>query len=193
MVSRVIKIFLGGMILLLLANDMTLATGMHRGGGLAVQSSIWKPTSLDHYPSEPLKLIAASKQAITIAAMSPSLFGISMRLQATKWGYTDSVEKSISFFHIALDIKQQIIPQPRINPFVTLGGALIFARDGASDGFELQSVPGLNVGSGIDFYLSPKWGIALEYQYLYVILDRPFGDTDNYTGPNLGIKLFICF
>jgi opacity protein-like surface antigen len=178
------------------AGSLTASDYTPQWGGLGVQMSIWKPTSLDNRPSEPFHLINGSKIAKSLFFFSPMWQGISLRLQTMQWQM--EVESSLDKVHLGfltLDIKQQIVTQARISPFLIGGASLIWGKEkspGHNPAFDHLG-NGLQVGAGVDFFLSNKIGLALEYQYVYAKLSQPLGPTDNYTGPNLGAKLFFTF
>ncbi len=158
--------------------------------------SIWKPTSLDNRPSEPFHLVKGSDMAKSLFFLSPMWQGIALRLQTMQWQieFEPSPNKA-SLRILTLDIKQQIVTQARISPFLIGGASLIWGKEKSPDhnpGFNHLG-SGLQVGAGVDFFLSNTLGLALEYQYVYAKLLQPLGPTDNYTGPNLGAKLFITF
>ncbi len=165
-------------------------------GGIGIQMSIWKPTSLDNRPSEPFHLVKGSQMAKSLFLLSPMWQGLSLRLQTMQWQIDfDTTPTKVHVRILTLDIKQQIVTQTRISPFLIGGASLIWGKENSQsanpDFNRLGS--GLQVGAGVDFFLSYKIGLAFEYQYLYAKLLHPLGPTDNYTGPNLGAKLFITF
>ena len=178
------------------AGSVTASDYTSQWGGMGIQMSIWKPTSLDSRPSEPFHLVKGSKMAKSLFYFSPMWQGISLRLQTMQWQieFESSPDKAHLRF-LTLDVKQQIVTQARISPFLIGGVSMIWGKEQSPDqnpGFD-QMGTGLQVGAGVDFFLSNHLGLAIEYQYVYAKLLQPLGPTDNYTGPNLGAKLFITF
>jgi opacity protein-like surface antigen len=167
---------------------------------IGVQAGIWKPISLDDNPSQPFKPVRGSDYAPGIYLITPDWQGISLRFTFFHWQHLEKnhIDQSTKLRHLSVDIKQQIISQARISPFMTAGLSGIYAhgreQSAEQDRADYQRVGyGINVGAGIDFILFRHWTIAIEYQYLYAKFDNILRKTDNYSGPNLSLKLQYCF
>jgi opacity protein-like surface antigen len=167
---------------------------------IGVQAGIWKPISLDDNPSQPFKPVHGSDYAPGIYLITPDWQGISLRFTFFHWQYVEHnhIDQSVKLRHLSVDIKEQIISQARISPFMTAGLSGIYAygreQSAKEDRADYQRVGyGINVGAGIDFILFRHWTAAIEYQYLYAKFDTSLRKTDNYSGPNLSMKLQYCF
>ncbi len=160
----------------------------------------WKPSSLDTHPSNPLKPIENSDVGLGLLVVSPSLQGVSLRFQAYQWSTRYQVpgaEKKVKLRHLSLDIKQQLLSQIPASPYATFGMAMMWARESlpfstSEAGFNRMGY-GFQVGAGLDAQILSHLGVALEYQYFYAKFDHSVGQTDNYSGPNLSLRIHYWF
>ncbi len=172
----------------------------HTGPAIGLQMGIWKPSSLDDHPSQPFRQVKGADYAPGLYLITPDWKGIALRFTLFQWQQHqyNSTDERIKLRHLSAEIKQQIISQARISPFMTLGLSGIYANSHDSSGDQAVSEYqragyGINVGAGIDFILLQHWSVVTEYQYLYAKFENMVGKTDNYSGPHLSVKLQYDF
>jgi hypothetical protein len=161
-------------------------------GGLGLQTGIWKPSSLDSDPTKPFANVKGSGLSWGVVFVTPEWQGFA--LQITSWNWQQSIldgKNTTSIVHFSCDIKNMLVSQTHVQPYVTYGAALILGKENSTP-LRKHGVS-INFGAGVDFNLLKHWGVAIEYQYLYAILNRTLGLTDNYSGPKLTIKMLYLF
>ena len=166
------------------------ATVVWAQSSIGLQVGLWKPSALDENPSKPFANIKGSGPSLGVFLASPEWQGFA--LQATAWGWRQSLsDGEVQMLHLSADLKNLLISQTRIRPYVTYGAAVILGRC-QNSGLSQQGMS-INFGAGLEFNLLNSSGIALEYQYLYTVFKKAFGATDNYSGPKLTAKWFYRF
>lgn len=170
-------------------------------GCLGMEAGIWKPASIDDEPSNPFQNVEGAKAYCGLSFVSPSFAGFSLRATLIQWQQRDEILhplESITLRHLTIDLKNQIVAQARLSPYVCYGLAAIWSRERRA-GAEDEKAPldragfGGNVGAGIDVQVFKHWGISAEYLYLYAKFEKKVGLTDNYSGPKLSCKLMYLF
>jgi len=169
-------------------------------GQAAAELAIWKPSDLDAHPSKPFENVEGGSPQIGLSLTSPTLFGFSLRLGAHRWSQTGLEDRSdlesVDLRQVSLEIKNQLVAQARISPYVAYGVCLFWGREDSlnsdADAFERVG-RGVNIGAGVDFALMRHWGFAAEYQYVYTDLDEKIGISSDYSGPKVACKLLYIF
>jgi opacity protein-like surface antigen len=168
---------------------------------VSCELGLWKPSSIDQYPSKPFKNIDGVDMTKGLGVTSPSLYSLAVKLGYFYWKQRYQLEsearQNVSIRHLSIDIKYMIVNSPRINPFATYGLAFIWGKEGSTTQSDPSSfsylTTGFNVGAGLDFLMLRHVGIGVEYQYLYAKLKKKVGQTDNYSGPKFSLKLLYIF
>jgi len=177
-------------------------SGYFSAGGLGAELGIWKPSSLDGNPSKPFKNVKGADPYWGISFVTPSFAGFALRVALIQWQQrlTDETAQleSVTLRHLSLDLKNQIVSQARISPYVCYGLAAIWSREKPVDVGD-RKVPldragyGVNVGAGLDVQALKHWAFAVEYQYLYAAFEKKVGLTDNYSGPKVSGRVMFLF
>lgn len=171
-------------------------------GAIALQSGIWKPSSIDDNPSKPFTNVKGADPFLGVTLVTPSIKSLSLQISLVGWQQRraehDWAFKSLALYLLEVDIKQQLVYQTTISPYVTYGMSAIWARQIPasainSDAKLSHAGYSLNVGAGIDIQIFQHWGLSAEYQYLYAAFRDKIGLTDNYSGPKLTLKLLFIF
>jgi len=155
--------------------------------GLGMQAAIWKPSSLDHEPSRPFRAIPGSGISYGLVAQSPEWQSFSLQLSAWKWQQTQGSEESVvTLWHLSCDIKNSLLNQTRLRPYATYGFAAVMGKP--SNGTLQRDGLSINLGAGVEYTPFTRTSLAFEYQYLYLLLDRNIGLSDDLSGPKLTLK-----
>ncbi len=155
--------------------------------GLGVQAAIWKPSSLDHEPSKPFRAIPGSGISYGLVAQSPEWQSFSLQLSAWRWQQTQEPEKNVvTLWHLSCDVKNNLITQTRLRPYATYGFAAVLGK--ANNGPLQRDGLSINLGAGVEYTPFNRTSLAFEYQYLYLLMDRNNGLTDDLSGPKLTFK-----
>jgi len=169
---------------------MLFATVLWAQGSIGLQVGLWKPSSLDENPSKPFANIKGSGPSLGLFLASPEWQGFA--LQATAWTWRQALsDGEVQMLHLSADLKNLLISQTRIRPYVTYGAAVILGRWQQAD--LSQQGMSINFGAGLEFSLLKSSGIALEYQYIYTVFKKAFGANDNYSGNKMTAKWFYRF
>ncbi len=193
-----LRIYISAVSLLLFALTAEAAP-RHSRGGIALLTGNWKPSEIDTHPSAPFTRVNGARYFCGVALLTPEVGGLALQISGWEWHQGALAERTdvneVKLRHLAFDIKHQLITATVICPYVTYGSGVVFARTtpaGASSGFQHRGYA-FNVGAGLDFSISRQWGLAAEYQYLYVDLQKKTGLTDKYSGPKVSFKLHFFF
>lgn len=171
-------------------------------GNISLEYGVWKPGTLDENPSSPFENVPGAKPYKGASLVTPSLGSFSLLLSYMVWKQ-DGLESRtaldyVSLQQLAVGVKNYILTQSRICPYVNYGFAVIWSHEDPvgpnPEKVKLdQAGYGFNVGAGVNVYLISHWAIAAEYSYVYARLDSKVGLTDNYSGPKLSCKLLYLF
>jgi len=198
-----IRIFLYLVIILIInSNSIAQNKNYFAHGNIGVEYSIWKPSTLDDHPTKPFEKIKGAGPCYGISVASPAFKSYALRFSYTYWKQNELEHRAnldyVSLRHLSFELKNYILTQSRICPYVSYGIAVIWSRE-VPIGTNKKKVPldragyGINVGAGTNIYLFSKWGVAIEYFYLYARFTDKVGLTDNYSGPKLSFKLIYLF
>jgi hypothetical protein len=169
--------------------------------GLGVDVGIWKPSSLDRYPSQPMKNVDGASPYLGVSLILPIFKSNTIRASLMQWQQKDLEEinlSSITLRQLAVDLKYILLPQSNISPYACYGAAAIWSRELPKNSPEITAPLdragwGFDVGAGIDFQLQQHWALGLEYQYIYAVFAKRVGMTDNYSGPKFTLRLMFLF
>ncbi len=168
---------------------------------MGAEFGVWKPSSLDDYPSQPLKNVDGAGPYFGVTFTSPIIKSHSLRISLMQWRQQHLKEvalESVTLRHLSFDLKYIVLPENNISPYASYGVAAIWSREEPMNS-EDERIPldragwGFNLGAGIDFLLQDHLGLGLEYQYLYAVFPKRVGLTDNYSGPKFSLKLYYIF
>jgi len=155
--------------------------------GMGVQAAIWKPSSLDNEPSKPFRAIPGSGISYGLVAQSPEWQSFSLQFSACKWQQTQAPENTVvTLWHLSCDVKNSLLNQTRLRPYATYGFAAVMCKP--SSGPLQRDGLSINLGAGVEYTPFTRTSLAFEYQYLYLIMDRNIGLSDDLSGPKLTFK-----
>ncbi len=168
---------------------------------IGVDYGVWKPSSLDSYPTHPTKTVDGSDPYIGLFFTSPMLKSHAMRFSIMQWMQRELSPvdlESVTLRCLTADLKYVLLPENNLTPYVSYGVTAIWSREQPSNMLD-EKAPldragwGFNLGAGIDFLLSSHLGMGAEYQYSYALFAKRVGLTNNYSGPKFAAKLFFIF
>jgi len=169
-------------------------------GGAGLETSIWKPSSLDDYPARAFKPVTGSQASFGIFFFTPHLNNFALRISLMQWHQGELSDRShldsVTLRHLSLELKQSIVAGTRISPFVSYGLAAIWSRERPAGGVKVpldRAGFGVNVGAGVEVLILRNLGAGVEYHYLYAKFAKKVGLTDNYSGPKLTFRLMVLF
>jgi len=170
--------------------------------GLGLEYGNWKPGTLDDNPGNPFKNVRGAAPYCGLTFVTPSFKNYSLRFSILQWQQKhlgDRTNKeSVTLRHFSAEIKNLIIAESKIVPYVSYGISAIWSRE-VPVGSEREKIPldragyGVNVGAGVDLQVLEHWAIAAEYQYMYAKFTKKVGLTDNYSGPKISFKVMCLF
>ncbi len=192
------------LVIILFINNNSIAQNKNyfERGNIGAEYGIWKPSTLDAQQTKPFKNIKGAGPYYGVSVTSPALQSYALRISYNYWKQKGLEERAnlnyVSLRHLSIELKNYILTQSRICPYVNYGIAAIWSRE-VPVGSDKEKIPldragfGINVGAGVNIYLFSKWAIAIEYFYLYARFAEKVGLTDNYSGPKLSFKLNFLF
>ena len=170
-------------------------------GTLGLLVGNWKPYHLDTHPANPLKTVQGAKPFIGLTGTTPSFNGYSLSFTVFQWhqkGLEHINKESVFLRHFSVGLKNAVLPNSPVTPYVSVGLAAIWSREVPvkSKGEKIpldRAGIGFDVGAGLDFLIKNKYGLVIEYQYVYAKFAKTVGLTDNYSGPQISLKLLYLF
>ncbi|MBN1481893.1 outer membrane beta-barrel protein [candidate division KSB1 bacterium] len=181
--------------------SFSFAKGRLSRANIGIEYGVWKPSSLDAYPNQPLKSVDGADPIIGISFTSPFLKSHALRISLMQWQQRELMQiglESVTLRNLSFDLKYVLLPDYKLSPYVSYGIAAIWSREQPS-GSKSHEIPldragwGFNLGAGIDFLVGRHLGLGMEYQYSYAVFAKPVGLTDNYSGPKIAAKLVFIF
>lgn len=168
---------------------------------IGMEYGIWKPSSLDDYPSQPLKNVAGADPYWGLTLTTPVIQSHSIRISIMQWrqeGLEEVGLEAATLRHLAVDLKYYVLPDYTVSPYVSYGLAAIWSQEEPQNNTHERIPPdragwGFDLGAGIDFMLYRHLGLGVEYQYLYAVFAKRVGMTTNYSGPKISFKFFFIF
>jgi len=101
--------------------------------------------------------------------------------------------KSVTIIPVGIGLKHQLVLANRLSPFVSYEFGVYFGieNSGSTPTYRQTHIGyGFEGGAGFDFFLTERWGTALEFQYQYVRFGQRVGSTDDYSGPKASLRLY---
>ncbi len=170
--------------------------------GIGLEYGNWKPSTLDSNPGDPFNNVRGAAPYRGITFVTPSFKNYSLRFSILQWQQKDladrTTKESVTLRHFSADIKNLIIAESKIVPYVSYGISAIWSRE-VPVGSDHEKIPldragyGVNVGAGVDLQVLEHWAVATEYQYMYAKFAKKVGLTDNYSGPKISFKVMYLF
>lgn len=195
---NIYRIFL---ILLLLSSSHLVAHEGLSSAMIGIDAGNWKPSALDAAPENPLRRVDGASYYIGLTGTTPSIGGFAVRFSVLQWQQSDLAgrtnKESVTLRLFSASLKNSIIPDSPLTPFVTFGLGTIWSREVPA--LSKGKVPldragvGIDVGAGLDFLVRKNWALALEYHYIYAKFAKVVGLTDNYSGPKISLALNFLF
>ena len=190
------------LLLLLIIPAVTLAKNPLSRNQFSLDLGIWKPGSLDKHPSRPFENVEGGRTCWGFSYTTPSWQDFAFRVSIFQWGQNFEKQSSrlasVTLRHLSLELKNAILQQSTISPFVSFGAAAIWSREVPTGG-QSGNIPldragfGGNVGAGLDIIVAPHLAIAVEYQYLYARFEKNVGLTEVYSGPKISLRIGYRF
>ncbi len=196
-----IYIYLLILFIITLGFSNALAEEHFTRGNVAFDYGVWKPSALDQNSSKPFDNIKGADNYMGVSLTSPSIKSYAIRLAFMYWKQNELEDIELDYVslrHLSVELKNYILTQSRICPFVNYGIAGIWSRQ-VPMGADNSNIPldragfGFNVGTGVNLYLFSRFAFTAEYAYLYAKFSQKVGETDNYSGPKLSFKLNFLF
>ena len=160
-----------------------------------IEAGAWKPNDLT---SKPVLVPVGVDDATLFTRLifnTPQVADWNLRLSLGFWGQRGIDDlpgiRSVSIFMLMLDLKERIIPNLRLTPFVSYGVSVFWgAEHSENSNLNLFKTAGevgygVNVGAGFDFVLTQALVLTTEFSYHYVRFNRVIGYSDDYSGPKV--------
>lgn len=191
--------------LVLNTNQLLIAQGPKHFGriSIGIEAGTWIPNKLSNRTTMSSLKVPGAKPFLGVFLLSPALKDWTLRGGIGYWNRrspkNDTGVESVTIIHFMLDLKQIIIPQSRLTPFVCYG--LTFYTGSENETSFMRALfykkkeagYGINVGAGFDFLITKHWIIGLEFCYHYVKFNHVVGMTDDYSGPKIAANLYYSF
>lgn len=171
--------------------------------GIGLEIGSWKPNQLKKESAVSPFGVAGSSPFFRLSVTSPEINDWTFRFSGGYWSQTKITDVpnvgSISIILLMLDLKQRIVPQSRLTPFVSYGVSFFVGNESTSpnkhfpDSDDPEVGYGANVGAGFDLLLAKHWSATIEFCYHYVRFNRSIGRTDDYSGPKISTGLVYIF
>ena len=170
--------------------------------GIGLELSSWKPSTLDLKPTSLIKGIPGTSLNYGIVVVIRWFGDSALRTSFLEWTQSDLQDRTdvemVRLRPLCLDLKNNIIRNTDLSPYVSYGVLFIWAAEKA---IGVKNFPegksqfgyGASVGAGLDFKLSKHWTSGIEYQYWYAKLPNSIGLTDDYSGPKISLKVIFFF
>ena len=169
---------------------------------IGIEAGAWKPNDLT---SKPVLVPVGVDDATIFSRLifnTPRLADWNLRFSVGFWGQRgiDDLPEigSVSIFMLMLDLKERIIPDLRLTPFVSYGVSVFWGAEYPEQrDFKLFETAGevgygVNVGAGFDFILFPSLVLTTEFSYHYVRFNRIIGYSDDYSGPKVQAGFYLA-
>jgi len=162
----------------------------------------WKPNALETESTLSPFGVSGASPYLGVFLLSPLSKSLMLRLTGGFWS-RDEVHllgtNSVTIYPVMLDLKYYLVPQFRLSPFVSYGGALYVGTEDQAHNLRAlvshRSELGLgaNVGTGFDLQLARHFALGVEFRYHYAKFQHPLGETDDYSGPKISAAAFFLF
>ncbi len=168
---------------------------------ISVDYGIWKPSSLDNFPTQPLKNVEGASYYHGLSFMAKLFATHALRFSVFQWqqeNLQDINLQSVTIRHLSCSLFHIILPESRLSPYVNYGVAAIWSRE-TPTGTNSRQVPlhragwGFDVGAGLNWRFHQHFALSAEYQFLYAMFNNKVGRTDNYSGPKLSARILYLF
>lgn len=184
-------------------DDLCSAKNYFGRPSLGISVGSWKPIDLDRSTSVSILPVRRTSPFCELFFISPWLKNLAIRFGMGYWQQTDLPEQaevqSVLIIPLSIDIKYQMLPQTRLSPYASYGVTFYYGTENPKTNFPRRIAEtaelalGFNVGAGLDYSISRRWAIGSEFQYLYVRMPHLVGQTDNYSGPKITVRIFYLF
>ncbi|MBN1350776.1 hypothetical protein JXJ21_15265 [candidate division KSB1 bacterium] len=170
---------------------------------IGMEVGTWKPNKLSTRNDVSSILLKGTSPYYGVFFLVPAPGDWTLRGGMGYWNQT-TIEnvpdtKSVTILHFILALKQVIIPEFRLSPFVSYGFTFYIGSKNETNIKRIilhkkkEAGYGANVGAGFDFLISTHWVAGLEFCYNYVKFNRVIGMTEDYSGPKVSINLLYSF
>lgn len=170
---------------------------------LGLEIGTLKPNSLKADKSAlPFGVEGASPFVIAFIT-SPQLGDWTLRASFGYWAQANIQHHeqlhSANLVMFMLDLKERILSESRLTPFVSYGVSFSLGSESAVNKkfrkltSDYETGYGVNVGAGFDLYIYKNWALTMEFCYHYIVFNRTVGLTDDYSGPKINAGFFYTF
>jgi len=171
--------------------------------GIGIEVGSWKPNKLKKEATILPFGVNGAAPFCRLFFNSPQWGDWTLRCACGYWAQTN-IETlpnvgSITLLLFMFDLKQWIIPQSRLTPFVSYGLSIFVGNENESKknyrplGKNKEGGYGANVGAGFDLLLVKHWVLTVEFCYHYVRFNRNIGLTSDYSGPKISAGFYYSF
>jgi hypothetical protein len=196
-------LFLISSLSLLSTRGWTKSSDFFKRAGLGLEIGSWKPNALKREATVSPFGVSGASPFFRISLNSPQFRNWTLRASGGYWAQMNIKNvpqvQSLTILLMMLDLKERIIPQSRLTPFVSYGVTILMGRESPDSaeyrpwGGPFQFGYGINVGAGFDFYLRRHWLATTEFCYHYVRFSQPLGGLNDYSGPKISIGFAYLF
>ncbi len=163
----------------------------------------WKPNALKREATVSPFGVSGATPFFRGSLNSPQFLNWTLRVSGGYWAQmhikNDSPVQSLTIILLMLDLKERIIPQSRLTPFVSYGVTFLMGRESPqANEYRPWRGPaqfgyGINVGAGFDFFLHRHWLVTTEFCYHYARFNQSLGGLNDFSGPKISIGLAYQF
>ncbi|MCK5149145.1 hypothetical protein KAR48_20490 [bacterium] len=172
----------------------------HSRPSFSISVGNWQPHSLNDEPRFDSFGAAGATPFVSLSFLLPLRGGTNICLSTGFWALQDLDEvetvHSLTLLPISIDFKYILVPENRLTAYVQYGGGFYWGIENVSSPLEnineARTGIGVNLGAGFDLTLSHYLGFGVEFQYVYMVFDRPLGGVEDFSGPRItGLIHFI--
>ncbi|MDZ7261717.1 MAG: hypothetical protein ONB05_06395, partial [candidate division KSB1 bacterium] len=170
---------------------------------IGLELGSWKPNTLtDEATVSPFGVPSATP-FLGLFILSPAIQSWIFRATFGFWAQNNIKSlapiQSVTIYTFMLDLKNPLLPQSRLSPFVSYGATVYLGSENESQSSkaklskEKQTGYGANVGAGFEIMLGRHWVIGMEFCYHYALFRQVLGLTKDYSGPKITLAVYYSF
>lgn len=171
--------------------------------GIGLEIGSWKPVKLGNEAAVIPFGVKGASPFFRFFINSPQFGDWTLRCSSGYWAQYN-IENvpyvgSVNIFLLMFDLKQRIVPQARLTPFVSYGASVFIGHESSQPmkyfpfGQKSEIGYGANVGAGLDLLLTTHWVATIEFCFHYVQFNRRLGLTDDYSGSKISTGFCYYF
>ena len=170
---------------------------------VGIEIGSWKPNKLYNKREMSSLFVKGASPFWGVFLLSPELGDWTLKGGIGYWKQTCLKNmpdtESVTIIHFMLSLKQTIIPEFRLTPFVSYGFAFSLGSENETCIKQVilhkknEAGFGVNVGAGFDFLITKHWFTGIEFSYHYIKFNQAVGMTNDYSGPKFSANLYYSF